>query len=202
MFLDIQPTRSHHGGHLDVQHAAMGAAGAAAVFVQGDLVFLDALGQLSNFPMDGTQAIIADLPAGTVGTLGNVVGVAAWGPGQLATAEIPRTRVMINPTTGLAFVQGDLVGYYPGNRGNLFKAQVLAAGGAAAGVGLATHKGEMFQISSSVGTTPDLGWGVELTAAVSGTDIIGLVVEVLAADGRVSATAGTHFLFELFTLVQ
>ena len=191
MFLDIQPVRSIMGGSLDVQHAALTAA---QIFVQGDLVFMAAAGTLSGFPQDGTEAIVAD---GVL--LAAIVGVAAWGPGQVATAEFNRTRVMTNPITGNAFATGDLIGYYPARKGNLFKAQVLATGGASAGVGLTTHKGELFQLTHSAGTTPDLGWGVELTAGVPGTDIVAAVVEVLAADGRPSTTAGTHFLFEILT---
>lgn len=194
MFLDIMPARSHQGGGLFVYHAPLAAG---QVFVQGDLVAVDPAGSVIGYPQDGTEALIADNA-----TTGDALGVACWGPGQAGTAELPRTRVMINPITGNAFATGDLIGYWPANSsvsGTLWKAQVLAAGGAAAGVGLATHRNELFQLAFSVGTTPDLGWGVELTAGVPGTDICARVVEVLAVDGRPTGTAGTHFLFEIIT---
>lgn len=195
-FLDVMPVRSHMGGHLIVNHAPLTAG---QVFVQGEPIFMAAAGTVSGFPQDGTEAIIADFPAGDVGTKRNLGGIACWGPGQAATAELTRTRVMIDPATGAAFAAGAVIPYYPFDKGNVFKAQVLAAGGAAAGVGLATHRGEMFQLTYSAGTTPDLGWGVELTAGVAGTDVLCHVIEVLAADGRPSGTAGTHFLFEIMT---
>lgn len=190
-FLEIQPARSVRGGSYDVQH---GPVDLTVGFEQGELVFVNAAGSVQGFPIDGTEALMAD-----TGTSGDIVGVAAWGPGRAASAEFAGNSVKNDPNTGLPFVAGALVGYYPADRGNLFKAQVLAAGGAAAGVGLATHRGEIFQLTYSAGTTPDLGWGVELTAAVVGTDVIARVVEVLAANGRVTETAGTHFLFELMT---
>ncbi len=195
-FMDIVPARSLTGGSLVVNHAPLAAG---QVFVQGEAVFIDAAGAVAGFPQDGTEALIADFPAGTVGTKRNLGGIACWGPGQAATAELTRTRAMIDPTTGLAFAAGAKIPYLPFDKGNVFKAQVLAAGGAAAGVGLATHRGEMFQLTYCNATTPDLGWGVELTAGVAGTDVLCHVIEVLAADGRVSETAGTHFLFEIIT---
>jgi hypothetical protein len=188
---EIIPARSHEGGSLDVQHGPMDLT---VGFEAGSLVFMNAAGSVEGFPIDGTQAILAD-----TGTTANMVGVAAYGPGRAATAEFVGNSVKINPDTGNAFVAGDLVAYYPADHNNLFKAQVLATGGAAAGTGLATHRGELFQVTYSAGTTPDLGWGVELTAGVVGTDVLARVVEVLAADGRVTGTAGTHFLFELMT---
>lgn len=191
-FLDIMPYQSTHGGGLIVQH---GEVTAGQVFVQGELIATVAAGTLTGFPQDGTEAILAD-----VGTTALQVGVACWGPGQAPSAELTRTRAMIDPTTGLAFATGARIGYWPADvPGMLFKAQVLATGGAAAGVGLQTHKGELFQLTYCNATTPDLGWGVELTAGVVGTDVLAKVVEVLAADGRPSATAGTHFVFELRT---
>lgn len=195
-FLDVSPIRSITGGHLVVNHAPLTTG---QVFVQGEPVFMAAAGTLSGAPQDGTEFIIADFPAGDVGTKRNLGGIACFGPGQAATAELTRTRVMINPVTGVAFAAGDLIPYFPFDKGNVFKAQVLAAGGAAAGVGLATHRGEMFQLTYSNGTTPDLGWGVELTAAVAGTDVLCHVLEVITSDGRASETAGTHFLFEVIT---
>ena len=192
-FLDILPARSILGGGLMVQH---GALTAAQTFVQGEPVVTVAAGTISGVHANGAQFVLAD-----IGSTGNQCGIACWGPGQAATAELTRTRVMINPITGLAFATGDLIGYWPADvPGMLFKGQVLAAGGAAgAGIGLTTHKGELFQITYDASTTPDLGWGVELTAGVVGTDVLAKVVEVLAADGRPSATAGTHFIFELRT---
>ena len=195
-FLDVQPVRSLTGGHLVVNHLPLAAA---EVFVQGEPILCDAAGAAARAPQDGTEFLIADFPAGTVGTKRNLGGIAAVGPGQAATAELTRTRVMIDPTTGLAFAAGALIPYFPFDKGNVFKAQVLIAGGASAGVGLATHRGEMFQLTYCNATTPDLGWGVELTAAVAGTDVLCHVIEVLAADGRPSAAAGTHFLFEVIT---
>lgn len=192
MFLDIQPYRSITGGSLMVSQATLTAG---QVFVQGDLVAIVAAGTISGFPQDGTKAIPGDFGSVT----GMMVGVAANGPGQAASAELTRTRAMINPATGLTYATGDVVSYYPALPGALFKAQVLAAGGASAGVGLTTHKGELFQLNYCNATTPDLGWGVDLTAGVPGTDICARIWDVLGSDGRRSETAGTHFVFEIIT---
>lgn len=194
-YRDIQPFSSVLGGTYEARRVPMNAS---ETFEGGELIFVNVDGEAQTFPKDGTEALIADIGAGSL-----QVGVAVNGPGQAATAEIPTARAWIDPNTGNAYATGAGIHYWPSDQHNLFITRnVVAAGGAAAGAAPnGADRGVAFQITYVSGTTPDLGWGIERTAGVYGTDVVAKIVDVLDSRGNpVSATAdGTFFVFEIQT---
>ena len=184
---DIRPYSSVRGGTMSARQAPMTALGTA--FLPGEVVIVaPGAGTVSIAPQDGTQLVIAD----------GVAGVAINGPGlATATAEKPAAsgygRQYQHPDTGNTYATGDAIWFLPFGEGNLFSTRVvLAAGGAAAGAAFTgADRGAAFELTYCSGTTPDLGWGLERTAGVYGTDYVAEVMDVLDANGRAVTATGT-----------
>lgn len=193
---DIMPYISVHGNTHPPRYAPMNAS---ETFQRGELVFINTDGELAEFPVDATEALIADI--GTGGLLG---GIACFGPGAASAAADPTNAVAINPKTGVAFTTGDSIGYWPWDRGTLFITNnVLAAGGAATALPDGADRGVQFQLTYGTVGTPDAGWAVEKTAGVTGTDVLAVIHDVLDSQLRpVSATdttTGVYYVFEIRT---
>ena len=142
--------------------------------------------------------MIADVGAGAV-----QVGVAAFGPGAATSAAVPNNFIRTDWRTGAAFATGAQIGYWPADRGIQFITSItLAAGGAAAGAAPnGADRGVAFFISYGNTPTPDLGWGVEQSAATLGTQVAACITDVLdSRKNPVTATgAGTYYVFEIKT---
>lgn len=199
-FRDIQPYKSHEGGHIDIAYAPMNAS---ETFEGGELICINTDGEAQTFTKNGGQAVLAQAGIGT----GLIVGVAVNGPGAAASAAVPTGRAWVNPETGTTYATGDQIAYYVTGPGRLFISKALVAGGAS-GASTAVSgaaRGIIYEITYESASTPDAGWGVELTAGVAGTDVLAKVVDVLDSNyRRISATAtnGVYVVFEILTNVS
>ena len=177
---DIMPFRSAHGGAYAVRWAPMGDG---ETFEIGEPVGLDNDGTLIEMPIDESPVVPGDADTGLQ------MGIACFGPGA----------GNINPQTGVAFAENDMVAYWPVNRGIIFMSNnFMNTGMTAAVVPLHTDVGESYQISYS--TAAPIGWGVEQTAGVAGTDLEAHIVDVLdvnLAPLNRSAGTGVWLLFDL-----
>lgn len=191
---DIKPYSSVRGGTFSVRSGPMNASEA---FLPGHVVFVNSDGEVATAPSDGTQFVLADAQSQ------DAVGIAINGPGAAATAELVAADgwgVLHNhPDTGLAYATGDRIWYVPFGEGNLFVTRnVHAAGGSGAGAAPnGADRGDPFQLTYESGSTPDLGWGIERTAGVEGTDFVAHIQDVVDANGQsVDATTdGVAFIF-------
>jgi hypothetical protein len=161
-----------------------------------------ATGAVTVLPEDGSEIVVADI----TDQEGSCVGVAINGPGTATSAEIPENFAKVDPDTGNAYAATTWINYVPINRGILFRTStILATGGAAAEAAASitgADRGAAFFITYCNATTPDLGWGVERTAATAGmlTEVIAKIVDVLDARGRsvpTLASVGTQYVFEI-----
>ena len=78
----------------------------------------------------------------------------------------------------------------------------IAAGGSGAGAAPnGADRGVAYFLTYESAATPDIGWGVELSAATLGTQLAACIVDVLDSLYRpVGATAdGTYWVFEIKT---
>jgi len=178
---------------------------AAQGFLPGEVVQTVAAGTVTALHKDGNQLLIADCAAPFT------CGIAINGPGAAASAELVAAdgwgRLWIHPDSGETYANSSykggalgspLIWYVPfGDQDQLFITDnIWAAGGAGAGAApTGADRGDQFQLSYVSGTTPDLGWGVERTAGVAGTDFVATVVDVLNARGESVSIAGTGVSF-------
>jgi len=168
-------------------------------FLPGEPVMIVDAGTITSCVKDGTEILVADSDGG-------VIGLAVNGPGAAASAELIAAdgwgRLYLHPDSGDTYANTSFLGtlgspriwYIPfGLPDQLFVAnKMVAAAGAAAGAALTgADRGESFQLTYVSGTTPDLGWGLERTAGVPGTDLVCRVVDVLDARGNSVAIGGT-----------
>lgn len=196
---DIRPFASPRGGTRVVRHAPMTAGQG---FLPGEVVQVVAAGTVTALHKDGNQLLLADCAAPLS------CGIAINGPGTSpATAELTAAngwgRLWIHPDSGETYanssykggaVGSPLIWFLPfGHPDQLFvTSTVLAAGGAAAGAAFTgADRYDQFQLTYCSGTTPDLGWGIERTAGVAGTDFVATIVDVLDARGQSVSIAGT-----------
>lgn len=193
---DIRPFSSARGGTTTVRCGPMTAGQG---FLPGEPIMLADAGTLSTCVKDGTEILLADSDGG-------VFGLAINGPGAAASAELVAAdgwgRLWNHPDSGDSYAATTDYGalgspkiwYIPfGLPDQLFITDnIVVAGGAAAGAALTgADRGESFQITYVSATTPDLGWGLERTAGVPGTDVVARVVDVLDARMRPVTIAGT-----------
>jgi len=192
---DVRPIMSARGGTFNTRWAPMNAAEG---FLPGEPILINADGEAATCVKDGTEILLAEANGG----------IAINGPGAAASAELIAAdgwgRLYNDPDTGLAYATGARIYYVPFGEDTLFVTEnSVAAGGAGAGAAFTgAERGNLFQLSYVSGTTPDLGWGIELTAGVHGTDLVCLIVDVLDALGRpVTATGtGTRAVFRTYML--
>jgi len=206
---DIRPYTSPRGGTYRVIGGPMTAAQA---FLAGEVVMIAAAGTVEIAPKDGTQYILADA------VTPHFSGIAVNGPGlATATAELVAAdgwgRLWNHPDSGETYAnsryKGGALGspyiwIIPfGSPEMLFvTSKIHAAGGAGAEAAASitgADRGDQFQLSYVSGTTPDLGWGVEKTAGVKGTDFVATVIDVLNARGESVSIAGvgTQYVFNV-----
>ncbi len=187
------------GSALEVRRSLMTAGQS---FNKGSIVQVLGTGAVTVLPEDGTEVLVADI----TDQEGSCVGVAINGPGAAAGTEEPDDFVKNDPDTGNAYAATSWINYVPINRGILFRTStILATGGAAAEAAAnitGADRGAAFFLTYCNATTPDLGWGVERTAATAGmlTEVIAKIVDVLDARGRsvpTLASLGTQYTFEI-----
>lgn len=191
---DIRPFRSALGGIYETRVAPMNAAEG---FLPGEPILINADGEAATCVKDGTEILIAEANGG----------IAINGPGAASSAELVAAdgwgRLYVHPHTGETYATGNAIWYIPFNNDTLFiTSNVVVAGGAAAGAAFTgADRGEQLQLTYVSATTPDLGWGLERTAGVIGTDLACLVVDILDSNyKRVSATGtGTYAVFRTIT---
>jgi hypothetical protein len=194
-YRDIWPFRSARGHTFRVAWAPMNAAEG---FLAGEPILINADGEAATCVKDGTEILIAEANGG----------VALNGPGAAVSAELIAAdgwgRLWIHPDTGNAYATGDRIWYVPWQDDVEFiTSNVVAAGGATAGAAFTgADRGDLFQMSYVAATTPDLGWGIERTAGVHGTDLVCVVTDILDAQLRpVTATGtGTFCVFRTYAL--
>jgi hypothetical protein len=152
-------------------------------FEIGEPINAVAAGTLTEAPVaSNTQWILADAGGATE------AGIAAWGPGA----------GNINPETGIAYVAGDNIPYWPINEGNLFITKnVFAAGGATLAAPILTDMYENYQLV--YGAANDK-WGVEKTEALSGIDYMATIVGILDAQKTPIARSGNAGVYIVFLL--
>jgi len=176
---DIMPWISPRGGTNEVRWGSMTAS---EVFEIGEPIGVVDAGTLTEPPDDATQVIVGDFDEGLEG------GIAAAGPGA----------GNIDPATGSAYAAGARIPYWPWGQGTLFITKNFYAAGGATNVAPAqTDVGEPYQLVYGAGNS---AWGLERTAALSGVDIVCVVVEVLDADKnpiRISSNAGVYVVFDI-----
>ena len=190
---DIMPWIDTHGGVATVRWGQMTAS---EFFDIGEPVAVVAAGTLTEPPDDATEFILADAADGFE------LGIAAWGPA--GGAQTNDAAAHINPATGMAYTTGDDLPYWPADEGTLFITQNLFAAGAGSAVTPAqTDIGNAYQMSYATFGTPDTGWGLEQTAAGSGTDVMCVVTEVLDAQKapiRITGNTGVYVVFKMRTV--
>jgi hypothetical protein len=195
---DIMPFVSAHGGTTTVRYGSMTTG---MTFLQGHPVTVVGAGTISGVNENATQQWeIADFTS-TADNI-NAAGIACFsvgaddGDGTTSTVGAP-----INPKTGVAFAAGDEVAYWPINEGTLFITRNMHdTATTAAVVPAQTDVGESYMLSASQTTAAGLGWGIEQTAGVMGTDVQALVHDVLDAQKapiRISGNAGVYVVFEI-----
>lgn len=187
------------GGALEVRRALMTAG---QTFNRGAIVQVLGTGAVTVLPEDGTEILVADI----TDQEGSCVGLALNGPGAATSVEFPSNFAKTDPDTGNAYAATTWINYVPINMGVLFRTSVILATGGAAAEAAASitgaDRGAAFFITYCSGTTPDLGWGVERTAATAGmlTEVYAKIVDVLDARGRsvpTLASVGTQYTFEI-----
>lgn len=195
---------SPRGDALEVRRGLMTSG---QTFNKGAVVQVVAAGTVTVLPQDGTEVLAADV----VDQEGGIVGVALNGPGTASTAEFPDNFAKTDPDTGTAYSTTSWINFVPINRGVLFRTStILATGGAAAETAASitgADRGAAFFITYCSGTTPDLGWGVERTAASAGnqTEVYAKIHDVLDARGKsvlTPASVGTQYVFEIINNVK
>ena len=183
---DIMPFRSFNGGTITVKTGIMAAG---EVFEVGEPVESLDDGTMNEPTDDLGEWTVAQFTS-TMANSALQGGIACYGPGA----------GNLNPTTGIAYATDDEISYWPINEGTIFITENMrVAGGAADAAPVQSDVGEAYQVSYNT-TAGQLGWGLERTTAVPGTDVEARVVDVLDINkAPISRTAGTgvYVLFEL-----
>jgi hypothetical protein len=196
-FNDILPFKSPHGGITEIRYYPITVS---QTFNKGELVGVVDAGTVTAFPKNATQAILA-----SIDTVGNICGIAAFGPGAATSAADPTNFVKLNYARADGTWPVDTpVGIWPADQGILFITDnFLAAGGAATAIPAGTDVGEPYQITYGTVGTPDAGWGVEATAGAYGIDVVAVVHQVLNARKQpilsTDTTTGVYVVFEIRT---
>lgn len=197
-FRDIWPYQSVTGSTMTILSAPMTAAEA---FLAGEIVSVVAAGTVTAVHQNGAQFVLGDVISP------HMAGVALNGPGlTTATAEKPASQgygqLFVHPDSGESYANSRFKGgalgspeiwFVPFDDTSTFITRnVLAAGGAAAGAAFTgADRGDIFQITYCSGTTPDVGWGLERTTGVQGTDFAAQIVDVLDSSFKRVNIAGT-----------
>jgi len=159
-----------------------GRLNASEAFREGALIGINADGEVAEFPVDGTPAILTDI---------------------CATAMLGGISAMdgdTGRTDGFARATGALVSYYPWNAGTLFITKNFWATGdpTTASIPAGTSVGDDYLI---VARASDDVWGLELTAGVQGTNPCANIHQVLNTRMEpISAsdtTTGVYVVFEI-----
>jgi len=207
-YWDIRPYRCARGGVNKIIYAPMTAAQA---FLPGHVVEIVAAGTVTALHENGAQVVLADTASDFT------CGIAINGPGAAVSAELVAAdgwgKLHIHPDSGDTYANSrykggalgsPLIWIIPfGDPDQLFVTDnIFAAGGAGAEAAASitgADRGDQFQITYCSGTTPDLGWGVEKTAGVKGTDFVATVLDVLNARGESVSIAGvgTQYVFNV-----
>ena len=192
---DIRPFVSPLGGTFEVRYGSL--EGATQAWLRGHPVGIDNNGVVVEAPNDQTEYVLGDMD-----TVGNICGIACWSVGT-DDGDGTTTAGNINSKTGIAYAAGDEVAFYPADQGNLFiTGNFHDNATTAAVVPLQTDVGEIYQISSSITAAAGYGWGLEQVAGVVGTDVVGVVNDVLDAQYspiRLTGQAGVYLVFEMKT---
>ena len=179
-------------------------------FNRGAWVQIVAAGTVTVLPEDGTEIICADL----ADTLGSCFGLALNGPGAATSAEFPNNYVKTNADTGAAYAADDFIYICQAVPGQLFRTSAIFNTGATAAEAAASitgaDRGNAMQITYCNNTTPDLGWGLERTAASTGVvgsnviEVYAKIWDVLDARGRSVTTTGvgTQYVFEVVNTIR
>lgn len=183
---DIMPFKSFNGGTITVKTGIMATG---EVFEVGEPVESLDDGTMNEPTDDLGQWTVAQFTS-TMANSALQGGIACYGPGA----------GNLNPQTGVAYAANDEISYWPINEGTIFiTSNMRVAGGAADAAPVQSDVGEAYQVSYNT-TAGQLGWGLERTTAVPGTDVEARVVDVLDTNkAPISRTGGTgvHVLFEL-----
>jgi hypothetical protein len=186
---DIMPAKSEHGAANILFRGVMNAG---ETFTVGDLVFINADGEVQQFPADGTKALIADITGTAL-----ICGVAA-NPG----VDPSTGTAFTDPRTGAAYATGAQILFWPADHQTLFRTNNVISAVNTPVTPTGTMVGEDFQLTFD-NTAGVNTWCIETTAAVQGTDVRAVIHEVLDARGRpISATdttTGVWVVFEIKT---
>ena len=178
---DIMPWISVLGGTTEVQWGTMAAS---QTFEAGEPIGVDTNGTIIEPGQDAAEVVVSDFTNG----LG---GIAAAGPGA----------GNIDPATGAAYATSARIPFWPFGQGTKFITSNFYAATTPSTrvVPLQTDVGVHYQMVYST-TAAILGWGLEQTAALSGVDLVCLVLEVLDANYapiRISGGTGVYLVFEV-----
>jgi hypothetical protein len=199
---DIMPFKSPLGGTHEVRHVGMTAS---QTFLRGHPVGVVDAGTLTGAPSDTTEWLLNDTSDG----IGHVamLGIACWsvgvddGDGTVSSTARTGFPLPQNPETKAAYTTNDTVAFWPADQGVLFITKNFHdTATTAAVVPAVTDIGEIYQMSTSETAAAGLGWGLEQTAGVVGTDVLAHVVDVLDAKKspiRLSGNAGVYLVFEI-----
>jgi len=165
-------------------------------FLPGEPILINSDGEAATCVKDGTEILIAEANGG----------IAVNGPGAAASAALVAAdgwgRLYVDSDTGAAYATGGRIYYVPFNDDTEFITNnvVVAAGADVGAAFTGADRGDLMQMTYVSATTPDLGWGVERTAGVHGTDLVCLIVDILDANFvPVSATGtGVWAVFRTF----
>jgi hypothetical protein len=201
------PHASPLGGAMNIRRGRMTAS---QTFNRGAWVQIVAAGTVTVLPEDGTEILCSDI----TDQEGGCFGLAMNGPGAASSAEFPSNFVKTNPDTGAAYAGDDFIYICQAVPGQLFRTSViLATGGSAAETAASitgADRGAGYYITYCSATTPDLGWGVERTAASTGVvgsnvvEVYAKIWDVLDARGRSVTTTGvgTQYVFEVVNTIR
>jgi hypothetical protein len=191
---DIMPFKSVQGGTTQVKWGQMTAS---EVFDVGEPVMIVTAGTLTEAEDNDDSWKYAEMGTGAE------CGIAAAGPG--GGSQTNDRDAHLDPMTGKTYATLAMIPYWPINEGTHFitKNFWAAAGAGSAAVPDLANIGISYMITYATFGTPDAGWGIEETAAVSGTDVSAVVLDVLDSAKtpiRLSGNAGVYLVFEIRTI--
>ena len=195
------------GGAMNIRRDRMTSG---QTFNRGAWVQIVNTGTVTVLPEDGSEILCADI----TDQEGGCFGLAMNGPGTATSVEFPSNFAKTNPDTGATYAADDFINICQAVPGQLFRTSViLATGGATAETAASitgADRGAGYFITYCNGTTPDLGWGVERTAASTGIvgsnviEVYAKIWDVLDARGRSVTTTGvgTQYVFEVVNTIR